>query len=74
MTKLLGIEALITSYERWIALFEQKPRETLVLYAFPTDVAANQESSDPPATQDLPLALENILVQDNHEAWLGLSG
>ncbi|MFY9823733.1 MAG: hypothetical protein WAM82_20300 [Thermoanaerobaculia bacterium] len=68
MTQLLGVEALIAGKEGWVVLFEKKPGEVFVFDAFPTDVPADKERSDSPTTQELPLALRDVLIQDDHKS------
>jgi hypothetical protein len=48
------------------ALLNQKTGKAVVFDAFLAEIAAHQKRSDPPATQKLPLALRDVLIQDDH--------
>ena len=68
MTQFLVVEASIPGKEGGAGLSDQKSSEAIVLDAFFTDVAADQEGSHPPTAQQLPLALRDVLIKDDHGA------
>src|SRR5262245_6275612 len=60
------VEALIAGEEGGAILREQELGQAIVFDALLADLPADQEAPNSPAPEELPLALRDVLVEDDH--------
>jgi hypothetical protein len=67
MTKVTIIETQITSEESYPAEPVQQRDDLLVLHSLPTDFMTDLTNPKPPTTQELPLAIRDVLIENVHD-------
>lgn len=66
MTKVAAVEPRITGEESHRSDMMQERDDLIVLYPLSADFVTNLANPDPPATQELPLAVWEVLIQHVH--------
>ncbi len=66
MTQVAAVKPHITGEESHRSDMVQERDDLIILYPLSADFVTNLANPDPPATQELPLAVREVLVQNVH--------